>query len=99
MFVSLHMSPQSRSRAEDLERIDELVEQAVMADEAGGAAICLSEDHLGGFNSYWDPFALGIHLAAKLTQAYVALHIVQAPLHHPVRMAEQCNMLDLVTRG
>ena len=99
MFVSLHLSPLSRSEAEDVDRLDEVIEQAQRADAAGVAAISLTEHHLAGFNTYCDPFLLGSHLAGRLQQAYIALHVVQVPLQHPVRIAEQCNMLDLLTRG
>ena len=99
MFVSLHLSPQSRSEAEDVERVEEVVQQAVLADAAGVAAVSLTEHHLAGFNTYCDPLVLGAHLAGRLRQAYIAVHVVQLPLQHPVRVAEQCNMLDLLTRG
>jgi alkanesulfonate monooxygenase SsuD/methylene tetrahydromethanopterin reductase-like flavin-dependent oxidoreductase (luciferase family) len=99
MFVSLHMSPQSRGEAGDLERIDELIDSALLADRAAVASIALTEHHLSGFNSYCDPFMLASHLARSLTQAYVAIHVVRAPFQHPVRMAEQCNILDVLTRG
>jgi alkanesulfonate monooxygenase SsuD/methylene tetrahydromethanopterin reductase-like flavin-dependent oxidoreductase (luciferase family) len=99
MYVSLHFSPQSRGDAEDLETIEELVEHAVLADRAGAAAVCLTEHHIAGFNTYCDPFLMGAYLAPRLEQAYIAVHVVQVPFHNPVRIAEQSNMLDLLTRG
>lgn len=99
MYVSLHFSPQSRGDAEDAETIDELVEHAVLADRAGAAAVCLTEHHIAGFNTYCDPFLMGAYLAPRLQQAYIAVHVVQVPFHNPVRIAEQANMLDLLTRG
>jgi alkanesulfonate monooxygenase SsuD/methylene tetrahydromethanopterin reductase-like flavin-dependent oxidoreductase (luciferase family) len=99
LFVSLHLSPQSRSPADDLERVDEVVEQVLLADRAGIASVSLTEHHLAGFNTYCDPMAFAMYLAGKVEQTYLALHVIQAPLQHPVRLAEQCNMLDLLTRG
>jgi alkanesulfonate monooxygenase SsuD/methylene tetrahydromethanopterin reductase-like flavin-dependent oxidoreductase (luciferase family) len=99
VYVSLHMSPQSRGETEDGAMIDELVEHATEADAAGVAAICLTEHHLGGFNTYSDPFMMGAYLAARLRQAYVALHIIQVPLRHPMRIVESANLLDLLARG
>ena len=99
MYVSLHFSPLSRGEATDLETIDVLVEQVLRADAAGVSAICLTEHHLGGFNTYCDPFLLASYLAGKLEQAYLAIHIVQVPLRHPVQMVEHCNILDVLTRG
>lgn len=79
--------------------MEQVIAQAASADAAGIAAICLTEHHLGGFNTYGDPFVMGAHLAAYLRRAHLAIHVVQVPLRHPVRIAEQANALDLLTRG
>lgn len=99
MYVSLHISPQSSGDQEDPEIIDEIASQAAVADAAGVAAICLTEHHLAGFNTYADPFLMGAYLSAKLTQAYIGVHVAQVPLRHPVRVVESANMLDLLMRG
>jgi alkanesulfonate monooxygenase SsuD/methylene tetrahydromethanopterin reductase-like flavin-dependent oxidoreductase (luciferase family) len=99
VYVSIHMSPQSRGEGEDALGIEAIVQQSIEADAAGVAAICLTEHHLAGFNTYSDPFMLGSYLAGKLEQAYIAIHIVQVPLHHPVRIIESANILDQLTKG
>jgi len=99
MYVSFHMSPQSRGPSEDIATIEELVDAVRMADAAGIASVCLTEHHLGGFNTYTDPFVLGAYLAPQIEQTYIAITVVQVPLAHPVRIAEHANMLDLMTRG
>jgi alkanesulfonate monooxygenase SsuD/methylene tetrahydromethanopterin reductase-like flavin-dependent oxidoreductase (luciferase family) len=99
MHVSLHLSPQSRSPLDDVEILDQLVDQVVAGDQAGVAAFCLTEHHLDGFNTYCDPFLFAAYLAPRVHQAHLAVHAVQMPLYHPVRVAEQCNLLDLLTRG
>lgn len=99
VYISLHFSPQSRGVATDLETVDMIVEHALAADAAGVSAISLTEHHLGGFNTYCDPMLMGAHLAGRLTQAYLALNVVQVPMRHPVQIAEHCNILDLMARG
>jgi alkanesulfonate monooxygenase SsuD/methylene tetrahydromethanopterin reductase-like flavin-dependent oxidoreductase (luciferase family) len=99
LHVTVHMSPQSRGDAEDLATIEELVEQARAADAAGISAISLTEHHLAGFNTYCDPFLMGSYLAGMLERAHLAIHVVQMSLQHPVRIAEHCNMLDLLMKG
>ncbi len=99
MYVTVHFSPQSRGPATDLTLTETVVEQALAADAAGIAAVSLTEHHLGGFNTYCDPILLGCYLAGRLTQAYLAVNIVQVPLRHPVQIVEHCNILDLLTRG
>jgi alkanesulfonate monooxygenase SsuD/methylene tetrahydromethanopterin reductase-like flavin-dependent oxidoreductase (luciferase family) len=99
MYVSLHLSPQSRGPQEDAEIIEATVRQAVEADAAGIASISLTEHHLAGFNTYCDPLLLGCYLAPQLAQAFVAAMVVQVPLQHPVRIAEAANLLDQLTKG
>jgi limonene 1,2-monooxygenase len=99
LYVSIHISPQSRGEREDVSNLETIVQQAIEADAAGVAAVCLTEHHLGGFNTYSDPFLLGSHLAGRLQQAYIAIHIVQVSLQHPIRIVEHANTLDLLTKG
>jgi alkanesulfonate monooxygenase SsuD/methylene tetrahydromethanopterin reductase-like flavin-dependent oxidoreductase (luciferase family) len=99
LYVSIHISPQRRGECEDVANLETIVQQAIEADAAGVAALCLTEHHLGGFNTYSDPFLLGSHLAGRLDQAYIAIHIVQVSLRHPIRIVEHANTLDLLTKG
>ncbi len=99
MHVSLHLSPQSRGPHEDQAIIEGLVEQAQAADRAGFAAVCLTEHHGSGFNTYNDPFMLGAHLAARLERAHIAVTVAQVALYHPLRLVEHSNLLDVLTRG
>lgn len=99
MFVSLHLSPQSRTPDDDLEIIESVVRHATAAEHHGAAAICLTEHHLGGLNSYTDSFMLGALLAGRLTRAHVALTVAQVAQHHPIQIVERANLLDVLTRG
>jgi alkanesulfonate monooxygenase SsuD/methylene tetrahydromethanopterin reductase-like flavin-dependent oxidoreductase (luciferase family) len=99
VFVSLHLSPQSRGAAEDLDVIERVIEQATDAERHGVAAVCLTEHHLAGYNGYTDPFVLGGYLAAKFSTAHVAVTVALVPRHHPVTLVGRCNLLDLLTKG
>ena len=99
MYVSLHLSPQSRGPHDDAATIETLVEKAVQAERAGVASIGLTEHHLAGFNTYVDPFMMGAHLAGKLDTAYISVTVAQMALHHPLKVVESCNLLDVLTRG
>jgi alkanesulfonate monooxygenase SsuD/methylene tetrahydromethanopterin reductase-like flavin-dependent oxidoreductase (luciferase family) len=48
VYVSLHLSPQSRGPHEDDVLIDRLIDTAVAAERHGVAAVCLTEHHLAG---------------------------------------------------
>jgi len=99
MYVSLHLSPQSRGPQDDATLIDTVVEQARAAERAGVASIGLTEHHLAGYNTYVDSFMMGAHLAAHLDTAYLSLTVVQMALHNPLRIVEKANLLDNLTRG
>jgi alkanesulfonate monooxygenase SsuD/methylene tetrahydromethanopterin reductase-like flavin-dependent oxidoreductase (luciferase family) len=99
MYVSLHLSPQSRAAEDDATTIETVVEKAVLAEQHGVASIGLTEHHLAGFNTYVDPFMMGAHLAARLSTAYISVTVAQMALHHPLKVVESCNILDVLTRG
>ncbi|SKB05923.1 LLM class flavin-dependent oxidoreductase [Aeromicrobium choanae] len=99
MYVSLHLSPQSRGAEDDAEIIAKLADTAVEAERHGVASIGLTEHHLAGYNTYVDSFMMGAHLAARLTTAHLSLTVVQMALHHPLRVVEKTNLLDNLMRG
>lgn len=99
MYISLHLSPQSRGPEDDGTLIDTVVQQALEAERHGVASIGLTEHHLAGYNTYVDPFMMGAHLAAHLSTAYLSLTVVQMALHRPLRVVEKANLLDQLTQG
>ena len=42
---------------------------------------------------------MGAHIASHLKHAYFGTTITPLPLHHPIRLAEDMNILDNLTRG
>jgi len=100
MLISLYLNPRSTDARLDLEVIDATIEQAVEADAAGFSALLLTEHHFSGVNSYQDPFMLGAYLAPQLVNgAYLNIGVLCVPYHHPLRMVEYCNLLDVLTKG
>lgn len=84
---------------DDARHIDHLRRQAVAADEAGFGAVCLTEHHMSGYNSHGNPFVFGAHLASLLQRAWIVISVAVLPAHHPVRLAEDMNLLDQLTGG
>jgi alkanesulfonate monooxygenase SsuD/methylene tetrahydromethanopterin reductase-like flavin-dependent oxidoreductase (luciferase family) len=100
MFISLYLNPRSTDPLLDLRVIDATIEQAIEADAAGFSALLLTEHHFSGVNSYQDPFMLGCYLAPQLVnRAYLNIGVLCVPYHHPLRMVEYCNLLDVLTKG
>ena len=99
MDFSLYLNPQTRGAAEDRQVIEQVTSSALRADAAGFRSICLTEHHFNGYNTYADPFVYGAFLAGRLRDAWLGLTVATIPLHHPMRFAEQVNLLDQLTQG
>ena len=100
MRFSLIHFPRSPGAAEDGAIIDAMVEQSLWADEAGFDGVFLPEHHFTGYSPMSsDPFQFAGHLAPQLKNAYLGIAIVVVPAHHPVRLVEQMNLLDQLTKG
>ncbi len=100
MLMSLYLNPRSSDPRLDLRVIDSTIAQAIRADAAGVSALLLTEHHFSGINSYQDPFMLGAYLYPQLVnRAYLNIGVLCVPYHHPLRMVEYCNLLDVLTKG
>lgn len=99
MDFSLYLNPQSRGPEDDRQVIEQVTASALRADAAGFRSICLTEHHFNNYNTYADPFVYGAFLAGQLRNAWLGLTVATIPLHHPMRFAEQVNLLDQLTHG
>jgi alkanesulfonate monooxygenase SsuD/methylene tetrahydromethanopterin reductase-like flavin-dependent oxidoreductase (luciferase family) len=99
MHVGLYLAPQTSGAEEDISNIEAVVEQALEADEAGFSTVYLTEHHLDDYNSYGDSHMLGAHLAGRLKNAWLASSVTLVTLHHPLRIVQQFNLLDVLSKG
>ena len=99
MRFSIYLNAQSPGPEYDLDVIDAITAEAVLADRSGFAGVCLTEHHFTGYNTYGNPFTFGAYLAPQLTNAHVVLSVAVPALWHPMNFAEAVNTLDLLTRG
>jgi alkanesulfonate monooxygenase SsuD/methylene tetrahydromethanopterin reductase-like flavin-dependent oxidoreductase (luciferase family) len=100
MRFSIFHVPTSWDPVDDREVIDAMIEEALLADELGFAAVMLPEHHFTGFSPAGsDAMVLAAYLAPQLRQAYLGFAIVVVPESHPVRMVERINLLDQLTKG
>ena len=75
------------------------IEQCAWADGLGFATVTLSEHH-GSPDGYLpSPLVLGAAIAARTTNLRLLLAALIAPLHDPVRLAEDLAVLDVLSRG
>lgn len=74
------------------------LDQAVWAEELGIDALWVTEHHfVEGYAP--TPTTLVAMLAARTQRARLGTAVLVGPLHHPVRLAEQLAVIDLVSGG
>ncbi|HZO37349.1 MAG TPA: LLM class flavin-dependent oxidoreductase [Solirubrobacteraceae bacterium] len=94
-----YLNPQTRGPEEDAEIIESVYEQAIAADRAGFAGICLTDHHFSDYNTYGNPFMFGAALSRQLEQAWIILTVAVLPTYNPMRLAQEINLLDILTKG
>jgi alkanesulfonate monooxygenase SsuD/methylene tetrahydromethanopterin reductase-like flavin-dependent oxidoreductase (luciferase family) len=100
MRFTIYCNPQTRGPEEDLEHIDLTIEQALKATEAGFDGVALTEHHASGYNTFGDNMMMAAHLAPQVRKGVRFLTTIIVPqLHHPMRLAQQCNLIDVLCRG
>lgn len=100
MRFTIYTNPQTQGADGDLAQIDLSIEQAIRATEAGFDGIALTEHHASGYNTFGDNMMMAAHLAPQVRKGVrFILSILVPPLHHPMRLAQQCNLIDVMTRG
>ena len=99
MHLGIFLGPFSRGPEDDLGVINLCIEQAIEAAEARFALVTFGEQHFNNYEPYCNPFLMGAHLAPYLKDSYFGTTITPLPLHQPIRLAEDMNILDILTRG
>lgn len=75
------------------------VEQCEWADKLGFSKVMLSEHH-GSPDGYMpSPFVIGGAIAARTEAMRIHISAIIAPLHNPVRLAEDLAILDILSNG
>jgi alkanesulfonate monooxygenase SsuD/methylene tetrahydromethanopterin reductase-like flavin-dependent oxidoreductase (luciferase family) len=96
--IGLHYSLQSTEGTADA-LIERTLEEIARADDDGFSSAVFAEHHF--FDDGWvpRPMLLAAAAAAGTKRLRVGPNIVILPLHHPVAVAEEAAVLDLVSGG
>jgi natural product biosynthesis luciferase-like monooxygenase protein len=79
---------------------DLLLEGARFADRNGFTAVWTPERHFHAFGgSYPNPSVAGAAIAAVTERVAIRAGSVVAPLHHPIRIAEEWSVVDNLSHG
>src|SRR4030095_5054135 len=95
----IFLGPFSRGPFDDHAVIDLCLEQAIEAAEVGFAMVTFGEHAFNTYEPYCNPFLMGARLAPQLGDAYFGTSIVPLTFHQPLRVVEDGNVLDYLTRG
>lgn len=99
MHISVFMGPVAFVASNDLRQIDMCIDQALRCAEAGFAMVTFGEQHFNGYEPYSNPFLMGARLSPNLGGTWFGTTVVPLPFHDPLRLAEESNIVDLLTRG
>src|SRR5215210_6326823 len=92
----LMQSPSARTSQEIYTRGIEL---AQAAETLGYRNVWLGEHHFSTYGYLSRPLQLASYIAAKTTRLRVGTAVIVVPLHHPLIIAEEIAMLDLLSGG
>jgi luciferase family oxidoreductase group 1 len=75
------------------------IEQAQAAEALGFRNVWLGEHHFSTYGYLSRPVQLASYIAAKTTRLRVGTAVIVVPLHHPLIVAEEVAMLDVLSGG
>jgi alkanesulfonate monooxygenase SsuD/methylene tetrahydromethanopterin reductase-like flavin-dependent oxidoreductase (luciferase family) len=99
MYLSIFVGPFTRDARDDVAVIDMCIDQATRAAEAGFAMVTFGEQHYNDYEPYCNPFIMAGRMATSLGDAWLGTTIVPLVFHHPLRLAEDSSVADLLLRG
>jgi alkanesulfonate monooxygenase SsuD/methylene tetrahydromethanopterin reductase-like flavin-dependent oxidoreductase (luciferase family) len=75
------------------------IEQALAAETLGFRNVWLGEHHFSTYGYLSRPLQFATYIAAKTTRLRVETAVIVVPLHHPLIVAEEIAMLDILSGG
>lgn len=98
-FSAFFIGP-TKGQGSEREVLDAILREAQLAEELGFDAIWLAEHHFDAeFSTIPSPNLLLAALAMATSRVKLGCGINVLPFHHPLRMAEEGAMLDLLSGG
>lgn len=99
MKFGIFMLMQSPDMLPSTEMYANALEQARLAEELGFDYVVLAEHHFSSYGYDPNPLLLVPAIAAQTKRVRIATAVVVLPLRHPLQLAEDIAMLDVLTGG
>lgn len=77
----------------------EFLDQVQWADEAGFDSVSLAEHHFSADGYLPSPLVVAGAIAARTKRMRIVLNLVLLPLKHPVQLAEDAAVVDILSNG
>jgi alkanesulfonate monooxygenase SsuD/methylene tetrahydromethanopterin reductase-like flavin-dependent oxidoreductase (luciferase family) len=78
--------------------IGQILEQVELLETLGYDAVWFSEHHCAGY-SFGNPAVIAAAAAARTKRIRIGTGVSLLPLHHPIMLAEQYGLLDVISDG
>ncbi len=75
------------------------VEQAEAAEDLGFESVWLAEHHFSSYGYCPFPLLLAVKIGERTQRVRIGTAVVVLPLHHPLQLAEEIAMADVLTDG
>jgi probable F420-dependent oxidoreductase len=79
--------------------VDELIAEAQQAERVGFDSFFLTEHHQEPAGYFPAPLPLAAAIAARTSTIRIGTGIAILPLYHPTRLAEDCAVIDIISKG
>jgi luciferase family oxidoreductase group 1 len=99
MDIGTFLLMQSPSGASSEEIYARSVEQAQAAEALGFRNVWMAEHHFSTYGYLSRPLQFATYIAARTTTLRVGTAVIVVPLHHPLVVAEEIAMLDVLSGG
>lgn len=78
---------------------EQIIEEAVLAEEVGFDGIFIPERHARGETFVPSPLVVATAIAARTSRVRIATTVLMPTLYNPMHLAEQVAMIDNLSRG
>ena len=78
---------------------DQTVDECLLAEELGFHSVWISEHHGRHSGYYPSPLVVLASLATRTRSVLLGANVVLLPLYHPVRVAEDAALVDVISKG